>query len=198
MTTSSSRPFSAVVLAGGRSTRMGADKAALRLPDGQPLLLRQLGLLTSLPADRVLVSARQGQVLPTLPSGVERVDDAGDSGPLGGIVAALRQITTSRLLVVAVDLPRLDPATLIALLAASGAGTVPEIAGRLEPLVAIYPRVWLPAAEAALEHRDLSLQRLLRAAAASGLFTVVRAPSEAAFLNWNTPDDLQGVLPFPK
>jgi molybdopterin-guanine dinucleotide biosynthesis protein A len=82
--------LTAVVLAGGKSIRMGTDKAALPHPVSKiPLLVRQLDLLTELGLARLLVSARAGQVLPPYPHDVGRVNDHGESGPLGGIVAAL-------------------------------------------------------------------------------------------------------------
>src|SRR5690606_4119732 len=71
-------PYAATVLAGGRSTRMGQDKAGLSHPaTGEPLLLHQLNLLRQLhPAPTHLaVSARHGQALPRLPADAQRIDD---------------------------------------------------------------------------------------------------------------------------
>jgi molybdenum cofactor guanylyltransferase len=182
--------FAAAVLAGGRSTRMGTDKAALRLADGCTLLARQLELLASLEPAQLIVSARQGQLLPTLPAGITRIDDPGDAGPLGGIVACLRAVTTPRLLVVAVDLPRLEAAPLRALLDSPTPGAVPRVDDHLEPLVALYPRAWLEAGENALQRGNLSLQRLLRQPEAKRLFTVLEIAATEHFLNWNSPHDL--------
>src|SRR5690606_15155389 len=120
--------FSAVVLAGGRSSRMGVDKATLPHPSGSTLLDRQIALLRGLGPAELLVSVRSGQDLGLLDRDVCTVRDDGTAGPLGGIVAALKAATQPRLLVVAVDLPYLDADTLRALLlVAPDRGGVPRL-----------------------------------------------------------------------
>jgi molybdopterin-guanine dinucleotide biosynthesis protein A len=84
------------VLAGGKSTRMGQDKASLNWR-GRSLLEHMVTLLSS-SADHVRVVGR-----PPLP------DRIPDCGPLGGIVTALDSSDTEGNLVVAVDLPLLTP-----------------------------------------------------------------------------------------
>ena len=58
-----------------------------------------------------------------------------------------------------------------------------------EPLAAVYPRELLPLARAALERRELSLQKLLAAGVAQGLFQVreISAVEAPLFMNWNEP-----------
>lgn len=183
--------FSAVVLAGGRSSRMGVDKATLPHPSGSTLLERQIALLCGLAPAELLVSVRSGQNLEILDADVRAVSDDGMAGPLGGIVAALNAATQPRLLVVAVDLPYLDADTLRALLlAAPDRGVVPRLNERFEPLAAVYPRSWLPAAEAALDRGERSLQRLLSAPEAGALFEVMPVASGRPFTNWNSPADV--------
>jgi molybdenum cofactor guanylyltransferase len=184
---SDNAPFAAVVLVGGHSRRMGTDKAGLRDRTGQPLLGRQLALLASLRPVELLVSARRAQVLPPLPPTVRRVDDDGADGPLGGIVAAFEATATPRLLVVAVDLPELDQAVLKRLIACPE-GAVPVVAGHLEPLVAVYPRRWLPEAQRALRDGQRSLQQLLSSAKGSG-FCLLNFFEQTPFVNWNRPHD---------
>lgn len=187
------RSFSAVVLAGGRSTRMGADKAGLPHPDGGTLLDRQLRLLLRLEPSECFVSVRTGQPLPPLPASVRRVEDDGEAGPLGGIIAALQACACPRLLVVAVDLPRLDATTLRQLLATGGEGlgAVPHHAGGLEPLAAVYPRSWLPEAIAARQQGHHSLRRWLERPAAARFFVPMPASNPEAFVNWNEPGDFR-------
>lgn len=106
--------FTGVVLAGGRSSRMGRDKAAL--PWGHATLLdRMVELLKTAGATRVLVSGeRPGHAgIPDLLPG---------RGPVGGLHAVLAQ-ADGRVVVVPVDLPRLRPSRIHALVAAlDGAG----------------------------------------------------------------------------
>ena len=182
--------FAAAVIAGGRSQRMGRDKAQLRWPDGPSLLERQLDVLRQLQPAELWISARADQALPQLAADVARANDAGDAGPLGGIVELLRATRQPRVLVLAVDMPLIDSATLQLLLRCPKPGAVFDVQGRLEPLAALYPVTWKPLAEAALAGNEHSLQRLLRTADAARCFTIMPADDPSRFANWNTPADV--------
>lgn len=133
-------PFSAVILAGGRSARIGRDKARLEL-HGRPLLTRQVALARSLAPVEELVSGRTDTDYSDFGCPVlhDRVPDA---SPLAGIAPALEAARAPQVLVLAVDLPQLAPAVLERILAAAGKnrGVVPRVAGRLEPLATLYAR----------------------------------------------------------
>src|SRR4051794_41302643 len=78
-----------IVLAGGRSSRMGTPKAALTW-HGSTLLGRVCGLVARAVAGPVVVVRAPGQPLPALPAGVQVVDDPVEGrGPLQGIVTGL-------------------------------------------------------------------------------------------------------------
>ncbi len=183
--------LTAVVLAGGHSVRMGRDKAWLPHPQtGTPLLTRQLDLVAKLAPRQRLVSARAGQSLPPLPNDVPRINDDGTAGPLGGIVASLAAAPTSHLLVIAVDLPQLDLDTLRRLLTHCDAthGAIATTTTGTEPLIAIYPRICLPALELALSQQQLGLKRLLRDPNIAAYFRfTLFDPCPTAFQNWNEP-----------
>ena len=186
----SSAPFSAVVLAAGHSTRMGRDKALLRLR-GRPLWRRQRDLLRAAGAGELLLSARPGQRWALRAGGFTAIvrDPVPDGGPLAGIVAALAAAAHDRVAVLAIDLPNL-PARWLAELAASASesrGVVGRRGRFLEPLAAVYPRTMLPLARAALARGDLALQPLLHAAVTAGLLRVRRITAAEApwFKNWN-------------
>lgn len=184
--------YSAVLLAAGRSTRMGVDKAVLRMADGRRLWESQLGVLRAAGACEVLISARPEQ--PWVPADVTVVRDARpDAGPLAGIAAAMAQTEATHLMVLAVDLPRMEPGWLMRLKAhcAPGVGAVGRHAGFFEPLAAIYPRELRGSAEMALCRDELSLQRFI-ASAGAAMTAVDIAPAEALwFTNWNA----QGEAP---
>src|SRR5690606_4800666 len=94
--TTKSAPLYGLVLAGGRSRRMGRDKAALAYQDGVPHVRRTADLLAGV-CERVFVSCRADQAngkgdpaLASLPDPVGRIPDTFDiGGPLNGILSAL-------------------------------------------------------------------------------------------------------------
>ena len=192
----SSGPFAAVLLAGGRSRRMGRDKALLPLPDGRLLWQRQLAILCALEPAELFVSgpAREG-----LPAGVRVLaDEAPNLGPLAGIAAALHAMRSTHLVVLAVDLPAMTTGYLLELLRAprrggAAQGTIPQRAdGTFEPLAAVYPRAASTLAGARLHGADRSLQAFVRSLIEHDL--AVAHPLQQAdgdlFVNWNQPQDL--------
>ncbi len=187
-----SLPFSSVLLAAGHSIRMHRDKALLER-DGVRMWQRQRDLLIQAGAADVFLSARADQTWAETADGFTAVvpDASPDSGPLGGIVAALERCTYDHLAVLAVDLPRMKPDWFKALMAegAPGCGVVGRIGKFFEPLAAVYPRELLPLAQGALEQRELSLQKLLAAGVDEGLLRVreISADEVPLFANWNEP-----------
>src|SRR5580704_3387360 len=98
---------SALLLAGGRSRRMGVDKATV-LISGEPLWRRQLRVLSKLRPGAVGISARTVPLW--CPAEIEVVTDKPPScGPLSGVAAGLRRLKSSHLLVLAIDLPEMTP-----------------------------------------------------------------------------------------
>ncbi len=194
--------LSGAVLAGGRSTRMGQDKASL-LVHGEPLLLRQLRLLVEAGCSDRLVSMGASASVPALalvPDEVRIVADrSADAGPLAGLERVLTEARHELVLVIAVDLPALDAGFLRALLADArpGVGVVPSRDGQLEPLVAVYPRAAAAEALARLEHGEFALRPFVRAGIAAGWMRErpVAADEAPFFTNWNRPEDLRPTEP---
>lgn len=184
--------FSAAVLAGGASRRMGRPKPFVRLPDGRSLLEVALEALARAGASERLVVA--GELAPfaaaPLPPGVRLVQDARPQrGPLGGLEAALRLAGRPWTLVVACDMPALEPERLRALLAAADDAhdaVVPLVEGRLQPLHALYHRRCLPTLQAALRAGALGLTRAL----ADLRLRELAQPASPSFANVNTPAEL--------
>lgn len=195
--------FQAVLLAGGRSSRMGRDKALLPHPaSGRPLVLHQLDTLRAAGCENVFLSVRQDQDYTLVPPDVLRVRDAGEAGPFAALEAALTRATAPLLLLLAVDLPFVTPALLRALLAdcSPECGIAPRHpvgegqAGAFEPLCAVYPtrdRARAAVAAARLAG-SFSLQELLAGALGAGWMQPLSlGPADLpAFANWNTPADL--------
>ena len=115
VTPSASTPVTVIILAGGKSSRMGTDKALLEFR-GQSLLRRQFDTASRVagPADDVRVCGN-GHGLPCW------LDDEPGAGPLSGITTALsRTQVGSRLVILPVDMPLLDVTLLEKLKNASG------------------------------------------------------------------------------
>ncbi len=135
----------AVVLCGGRSARMGVDKANLEFR-GRTLLQTVLSRLAPVidPCNTVVVAAAE-QVLPTLPQGVLVVrDERPNAGPLAALATGLAALPSqvNFAVVVACDTPFLSAPLLKALVerAEDFEAVVPIVEGRWQPLMAAYQR----------------------------------------------------------
>jgi len=129
-----------IVLAGGRSSRMGTPKAWLDW-HGTTLLRRICGIVARGSGGPVVVVRAPGQELPELPAGVRAVEDEREGrGPLQGILAGLRATDAELAFVASVDLPLLHPRFVAAVLGAADGvdAAVPDIAGHRQPLAAAY------------------------------------------------------------
>ena len=184
--------ISAVLLAGGKSRRMGQDKATMMFR-GEPLWKNQIELLRRIQPQQLLLSARTDPAW--RPVDVEFVPDGELSrGPLSGIVATLKHATADHLLVLAIDMPFMTGEYLGGLCeqVQAGQGIVPMILERAEPLSAVYPREAKADFDRALSGNDFSLQSLTRDLIAAGKLRPVEVrPSEVPlFRNLNSPKDI--------
>jgi molybdopterin-guanine dinucleotide biosynthesis protein A len=188
-------PVSGAILAGGRSSRMGRNKAFLPCPpDGTPLIVRQANLLRSLGISDLLISGRAGIDYAIRDARIV-IDSVPDAGPLAGLAAVFTAARHSWVLVIAVDMPRLTTSYLQKLLTtgAGRIGVIPQGSQGYEPLVALYPRSLLSEIESALDKGDsLSLQNLIHTGMTRLLLSPLPIlPSEAdVFTNWNTQNDI--------
>lgn len=191
------------VLAGGRSTRMGKDKALLPY-GGRPLVQHAVCLLRSAGLEPHIVGSR-----PDLSVYAPVVEDLhAGYGPLGGIEAALASSMSEWNVFLPVDLPLL-PAVFVRYLikrsAITGAvTTIPTVTGRPEPLCAVYRRDLLTGIRASLEARKYKVMDAIENAVRPDqldLFSVeavaatrddwpVDLPLGRWFQNLNTPSDL--------
>ncbi|MET0188574.1 MAG: molybdenum cofactor guanylyltransferase, partial [Pseudonocardia sediminis] len=132
-----------IVVAGGRSSRMGSSKAWLDW-HGVPLLSRTVALLGRALDGPLVVVRGAGQELPELPAGTEVVDDpVPDRGPLPAIGVGLARVAdrVDAAFVASVDIPLLRPEFVAAVLGAlDGAHDVvlPVAHGHHQPLAAAY------------------------------------------------------------
>lgn len=184
--------FTALLLAGGESRRMGVDKATLAFA-GEPLWQRQFNLLHSSGPEVIWISARARPRW--CPPDLTVVLDAPPShGPLSGIAAALSQMRTTHLLALAVDMPAMSLEFLRKLrdLCRPGCGVIPANGDFFEPLAAIYPIESANKATEALRKNELSLQTFARSLCESQhLRSCALSEAERAlFQNLNEPQDI--------
>jgi molybdopterin-guanine dinucleotide biosynthesis protein A len=149
-------PTSAVVLAGGRSSRLGQDKAFLRI-NGQFLIERILEKLAQL-SDEVIVVANDIEKYKQFEAVVVG-DVFPGKGALGGIYSGLRAATGNRSLVVACDMPFLNLSLLRYMqgLAPQYDVVIPRMGRLTEAVHAIYSRNCLPFIEGQLQAGDLRI-----------------------------------------
>lgn len=181
----------AVVLCGGAGRRMGARKERLEF-NGEPLLLRLCRSLSEI-AERVTVVAERKREYEFLPGDVRVIaDDVAEFGPIAGICAGMAASELPLQLVVACDYPLAGPTVWRALAETlsrhpEADAVLPEVAGKLHPLCAIYRSHTLSVWQAALN---------------SGNKRVMEATERMRFVKWlpegnasdrlmnmNTPED---------
>jgi len=188
--------FSAVILAGGRSSRMGCDKAWLPV-GGQPLLARQIELARELGPAEIFISGRGDTDYGSFGCPVLG-DRFPDAGPLAGIERALHETSAALVLVLAVDMPQMTSRLLQRMLAecAADSGVVPRVGQHIEPLAAVYPKAAQPIA-ADLLGRGLQAVRTFAEKCKQSRMVAFRdmeAGELRCFANWNAPDDLPSRL----
>jgi molybdenum cofactor guanylyltransferase len=188
--------LTAFILAGGKSSRMGKDKAFVEF-EGRTLLARSLKLARSVASEVRIVGSRE-----KFAAFAPVVEDVfRECGPLGGIHAALRQSTTDLNLMLAVDTPMISWALLQFLIreaekSGKEVAVVPRGKEGWQPLCAIYRREFADAAEEALHAGQNKIGWLLdkvrvRAIEQEDLDRAGFSP--AIFRNLNTPEELEEI-----
>ena len=188
-----------LLLAGGKSSRMGCDKASMVFgDDGLTQAGRALRLLRQF-CGPVYLSLREGQPVPAGGEGVPVLRDApGGQGPLAGILAAFRQARGAAWLVMACDLPLVRPGVLARLVARYAEDPLlPFVAyasaldGLPEPLCAIYGPSAFPVLGRHAARGHFCPRRILREESVPLL--ALPEVDTGALTNVNTPQDVAGA-----
>ena len=186
----------AVILAGGKSSRMGQPKALL-LFAGEPLIVHLVCRLGQLFSDIVVVAAPE-QDLPALSATIVR-DDVAHQGPVGGIYYGLEAARREICFVASCDAPFLN-LRLIAYLMTQISDfdvVVPFIQDRYQPLHAVYRKRVAPFLKEQLERgelRPIFLYDKVRTRKVTESEMHPHDPENLSFLNMNTPEDYQAAL----
>jgi len=186
---------SAIILAGGKSSRLGCDKAFLPV-GGQTLIERAFGELSQVFGE-ILISTNAPAGLDGLGAAALVPDIVKDIGPLGGIHAGLEAMTNEYGFFVACDMPALDArvirSQLDVLRSAPADAVVPRWEGRVEPLHALYGKSCLPAVRSCIES---GIHRIIEFYDAVRLRYWDLAPTRdwsAYFHNVNTPEEWRAI-----
>jgi molybdenum cofactor guanylyltransferase len=186
----------AVVLTGGKSSRMGRPKALL-LFDDEPLIVHLVRALRGMFAETVIVAAPD-QELPDLPVTLVR-DEVAYQGPVGGIYYGLKVASGEFCFVTSCDVPFLNPALISHLTAQISRYdvVVPFWENRFQPLHAVYRTTVLPLLKAQLDRGELRPIYLFDKVQTCKVDeAVIRRfdPEGLSFLNMNTPADYEHAL----
>jgi molybdopterin-guanine dinucleotide biosynthesis protein A len=196
-------PPAGIILAGGRSQRMGTNKALLPLPGqaSETLLAHLISTLAPLCAETLVVARDPAQFAHiVLPDDTRLIfDEKPGGGPLMGLYSGLTAMQSMTALVVAVDMPFVQPALLAFLLAHHQENTllVPVVGGIPQVLLAIYPRSILPHIEALLAQGKRAPRALLEVAPVHYIEEAQLRqvdPQLRSFVGVNTPQDLEGLM----
>lgn len=190
-------PLFGLLLAGGRSTRMGRDKASMVL-GGDRLNQAQRGIQAlSRVCEKTFLSLRDGQIAPPGCEGIETVRDIADIlGPMAGILAAFEREPNAAWLVMACDLPFVTDDFLDGLCRTRADGFhfhayASPADGLPEPLCAIYEPSALTVLQAHAARGCISPRQIM-AAERTQLLELPSA-NRRTLKNMNTPEDIAAV-----
>jgi molybdenum cofactor guanylyltransferase len=195
-------PPAGIILAGGRSQRMGTNKALLPLPGqaSETFLAHLVSTLSPLCAELLIVARDPAQFAHVaLPETRLVFDEKPGGGPLMGLYSGLNAMQATTALVVAVDMPFVQPALLAFLLDCYKQDTliVPRVEGIPQVLLALYPRSILPQIETLLQQKKRAPRALLEIAPVHYIEEAQLRqvdPQLRSFIGINTPEDLVQYL----
>jgi len=187
-----------VILAGGKSRRMGEDKRFIMVGE-ETLLTRTVSVMAKLFSETLIIIAQDSAALDVSGCTVYR-DIIADCGSLGGLYTGLAKATAGRIFVVACDMPFINPDMIRWFTDRDPAADVvmARLPSGLQPLHALYGKRALPVLERMAASRELKIQQIV---SEPSLRTTVVLPAEwgerdasaHSFQNVNTPADLDAA-----
>ncbi len=187
------REITGIILAGGKSLRMGVDKG-LMLYNGKPMITYSIELLKQF-CSRILIStanpAHEIFGYPTI------ADTYSGKGPLGGLYSCIKESTSKINICLPCDLPKMQSGIIdYMLLVSNGKQCVVPLTPFPEPLVAIYPTAVMPVMQQLITKGNYRMTGIFEN------FPVHYLPLEefpgdnnlSCFTNFNSPSDLFGIV----
>jgi len=184
--------ITAVILAGGKSSRMGTDKALLPYgPKNEPLIVAVINMLSGI-FSRIMISAAKSNPLERF--GLPLIlDHFPEIGPLGGITSVLES-GEERIFCVACDMPFLNEDLIRYQCSFTDDAVIPEWHNRWESLHSIYSLPLLPALRQAIEKQHFKISDALFGCNVRLLLESEIQKFDTAgkcFANINTPGDFE-------
>ena len=192
-----------IILAGGSSSRMGKNKALLPFPGNQAVTFVEhlASLLVQCCVETLIVARDQAHASAYALPGLRIIfDETPGIGPLMGLYSGLSAMNTERALVVAVDLPFVQPALLSFLLSqplTADTLLVPIVHDVPQVMLALYPRSVVPVVKEQLQWGRRDLRCLLEVAPVQFIEEkqlLQVDPQLRSFVNINTPEELQELF----
>lgn len=146
-----------IILAGGKSSRMGQDKGLMTF-NGIPMILNIINTLKKLKIPTIIISNQDGYDVFELPVYPDIIKD---KGPMGGIHAALSKSSSSKNLIISCDTPLITPNILEKLIDNCDKTdvTLAQYGEQLHPLIAVYDKSLVSHFEKKLHNNQLKLRR---------------------------------------
>ncbi len=185
-----------VILAGGKSSRYGSNKALAEL-NGMPLIERVLGVMGSVFEDLILITNSPGEYAHLkIPMKEDLIKGL---GPLGGIYTGLESISHEAGFFVACDMPFLNEGLIRHMLAISGDydAVVPKIDWKIETLHTLYRKRCLPAIKSLIDSRNYQAKQFfqrIRVRYVGQDEILAFDPRLRAFANVNRPEEMDIML----
>ncbi len=188
--------ISGIVLAGGRSLRLGRNKSLVKISN-KNLLELVISRISEVSSDIIVIIAKEQNIpgLPHFPRARIVNDILPGKGPLGGIYTGLKTTSSRYNFVVASDMPFLNVLLMRYMIAhAEDADIVlPRVGHFIEPLHAVYSQDCLAPIQEMIQHNDLKLSNLLQRVNVRYVDTAEIErfdPRHLSFFNVNTEADL--------
>lgn len=174
--------YSGIIVAGGKSSRMGQDKALMEL-EGTPMIQRIAAALHAF-TNEIIIASNNSEHYAFGDRGV--ADNYIDSGPLSGIEAGLSVAKNDSCFVISCDTPMINGSILSALMKGNNTdATIARCGDKAHPLIGIYHRSSLQEIQGHLEKRDLKMMNVLDQL--NTTFIDFPISEQEAFQNINTP-----------
>ena len=190
-------PMTGVILAGGKNSRIGTNKALL-VVNGSRIIDRTVGILKGIFEEVIIVA---NDPLVYLKQNVTIVTDImPDKGALGGLYTGLFFASHSRAFVCACDMPFIDGKFIEYMIRQVGSYDIvaPDAGDGLQPMHAVYDKKCLPAIKSLLDQGKLKITDVYKSVRTLTIRDDIIDtfdPEKKMFLNVNTFDDLQRISP---